>query len=114
VLVAVPVGVAVNVNVEVAVGVAVRVVVVDAVMVGVPVAVNVIVDDAVGGGAVGDTEAASLPTVMSTPQTWGSIKVAEYTQVGFSLTPLICRVGPHASANLNVRLHCADTGASGP
>ncbi len=111
---AVPVGVAVNVKVEVAVGVDVRVVVVDAVMVGVPVAVNVVVDDAVGGGAVGDTEAASLPTVISTPQTWGSDSVAEYTQVGFSSTPLICRVGPQANVRRKVRLQVGDTGASGP
>jgi len=75
--VAVPVGVAVRVEVEAAVGVAVRVVVVDAVMVGVPVAVKVVVEETVGGGAVGDTEAASLPTVISTPQTWGNDSVAE-------------------------------------
>ncbi len=35
------------------------------------------VDVAVGGGAEGLTDAASLPTVMSTPQTWGSDRVAE-------------------------------------
>ena len=73
----VPVGVAVRVKVEVAVGVAVKVVVVEPVMVGELVAVNVVVEDTVGGNAVGDTEAASLPTVISTPQTWGSVRVAE-------------------------------------
>jgi hypothetical protein len=71
------VGVAVRVKVEVAVGVAVRVVVVEPVIVGELVAVKVCVDETVGGSAVGETEAASLPTVISTPQTWGSVRVAE-------------------------------------
>jgi hypothetical protein len=38
-----------------------------------PVGVEVVV----GGAAVGLTEAASLPTVRSTPQTWGNDRVAE-------------------------------------
>jgi hypothetical protein len=38
-----------------------------------PVGVEVVV----GGAAVGLTEAISLPTVRSTPQTWGSDRVAE-------------------------------------
>ena len=38
-----------------------------------PVGVEVVV----GGAAVGLTEAASLPTVRSTPHTWGSDSVAE-------------------------------------
>jgi len=69
------VGVAVSVMEAVGVPVAVRVVVVDAVIVGVEVAVSVVV--VVGGGAVGETEEASLPTVKSTPHTWGSDRVAE-------------------------------------
>jgi hypothetical protein len=98
--------VAVAVSVELVVGVAVRVVV--------EVAVNVFVELAVGGGAVGLTEAISLPTVRSTPQTWGRVRVAEYTHVGFSLTPLICIVGPQAKVNLKVRLQVGLTAASGP
>jgi hypothetical protein len=39
--------------------------------------VIVVVEVAVGGAAVGLTEAISLPTVMSTPQTWGKERVAE-------------------------------------
>jgi len=54
-------GVEVAVSVELVVGVAVRVVV--------EVAVKVVVDVVEGGIAVGDTEAISLPTVRSTPQT---------------------------------------------
>jgi (2Fe-2S) ferredoxin len=38
---------------------------------------EVLVDVAVGGSAVGLTEAISLPTVMSTPQTSGNDSVAE-------------------------------------
>jgi len=55
----------------------VEVMVPDAVTVAVAVtdAVTVAVD--VGGSADGETEAASAPTVRSTPQTWGSDKVAE-------------------------------------
>jgi len=75
--VAVPVGVAVSVSVVVPVGVAVSVVVVDVVMVGVAVRVNVVVGVEVGGSAVGETEATSLPTVRSTPQTCGRDSVAE-------------------------------------
>ena len=52
--------------------------------------------EGVGGSAEGLTEAASLPTVRSTPQTCGSDSVAEYTHVGFSFTPLISSVGPQA------------------
>ena len=56
---------------------AVSVTVLEAVTVAVAVtdAVTVAVD--VGGSADGETEAASAPTVRSTPQTWGSDKVAE-------------------------------------
>jgi len=65
--------------------VAVIVFVVEEVAVNVDVAVNVVVDVAVNvfvelaerGGAVGDTDATSLPTVKSTPQTWGRESVAE-------------------------------------
>jgi len=77
----------VEVAVRVVVGVAVKVVVVEVVMVGVAVKVPVVVGVAVkvpvvvgvavGGGAVGETEEASLPTVRSTPHTWGSDRVAE-------------------------------------
>ena len=59
------------------VGVAVSVVVVDAVSVGVAVKVSVVVGEDVGGSAVGETEATSLPTVRSTPQTCGRVSVAE-------------------------------------
>jgi len=121
-------GVPVRVLVDVGVAVAVRVVVVvavsdvvvDAVIVAVAVSVvvedkeGVVVGDTVGGRAVGDTEATSLPTVKSTPHTWGKDRVAEYTHVGFSLTPLIDIVGPHAKVSLKVRLHVGDTAASGP
>jgi hypothetical protein len=59
--------------VEVALPVAVRVSVVvgvlDAVIVGVAVREVVVVEETVGGSAVGLTEAISLPTVRSTPQT---------------------------------------------
>jgi hypothetical protein len=68
-------GVEVAVSVELVDGVAVKVVVVVAVEVVVGVAVRVEV--VVGGSAVGDTEATSLPTVKSTPQTWGRDRVAE-------------------------------------
>ena len=61
----------------VCVGVAVPVSVVVPVFVPVVVAVTVGVDVVVGGRAEGLTEAASLPTVMSTPQTWGKYRVAE-------------------------------------
>jgi hypothetical protein len=111
---AVSVELVVGVAVRVFVGVAVRVVVEVAVRVVVEVAVNVFVELAVGGGAVGLTEAISFPTVKSTPHTWGRDRVAEYTHVGFSLTPLICIVGPQARVSLNVRLQVDDTGASGP
>ena len=67
----------VEVAVRVVVEVAVRVVVVDDVTVGLAVAVRVMVDEDVGGGAVGETEEASLPTVRSTPHTWGRDRVAE-------------------------------------
>jgi hypothetical protein len=53
------------------------VMVVEAVIVTEEVLEPVGVDVAVGGAAVGLTEAISLPTVMSTPQTWGSDNVAE-------------------------------------
>jgi len=75
--VVVAVGVAVSVRVEVAVGVAVRVVVLDAVIVGLAVREVVVVEETVGGSAVGLTDATSFPTVRSTPQTCGSDKVAE-------------------------------------
>jgi hypothetical protein len=79
------VAVAVNVCVEVVVGkaviwnsgVLVAVAVLDAVMVDVAVRVNVVVGVEVGGAAVGETEATSLPTVKSTPQTCGRVSVAE-------------------------------------
>jgi hypothetical protein len=77
----------------------------EAFMVGVEVIVN---------PTVGLTEAASWPTARFTPQTWGSVRVAEYTHVGFSLTPLIATVAPQAKASLKVRLHVGLTGASGP
>jgi hypothetical protein len=51
----------------------------------------------VAGRAVPLTDAASLPTVMSTPHAWGKVRVAEYTHVGFSFTPLMLVVEPHAS-----------------
>ena len=85
---------AVPVSVEVCEPVAVTVP--EAVTVAVAVTEAVTVDVEVGGRADGETEAASLPTVRSTPQTWGSDRVAEYTQVGFSFTPLIDIVGPQA------------------
>jgi len=66
------------------------------------------------GATVGLTEAASWPTARFTPQTWGSVRVAEYTHVGFSLTPLMAIVAPQAKASLKVRLHVGLTGASGP
>ena len=81
--------VAVNVRVVVVVGKAVTtkrgvlVAVPEDVTVAVPVIVPVAVDVievvglAVGGRAVGLTEAASLPTVKSTPQTSGRERVAE-------------------------------------
>ena len=65
------------VAVRVVVGVAVSVVVVDAVSVGVAVKVSVVVGEDVGGAAVGETDAISLPTVISTPQTCGRVSVAE-------------------------------------
>jgi hypothetical protein len=49
----------------------------EAVTVAVAVTEAVTVDVDVGGRADGDTEAASAPTVRSTPQTWGSERVAE-------------------------------------
>ena len=52
----------------------------------------------VAGATVPLTDAASFPTVISMPQAWGSVRVAEYTHVGFSFTPLIDIVAPHASA----------------
>ena len=67
----------VEVAVRVVVGVAVRVVVVEVVTVGVAVKVRVVVGEDVGGRAVGETEEASLPTVRSTPHTWGIDRVAE-------------------------------------
>ena len=75
---------------------AVSVTVLEAVTVAVAVTDAVTVDVEVGGSADGETEAASAPTVRSTPQTWGSDSVAEYTQVGFSFTPLMDIVGPQA------------------
>jgi len=63
--------------VEVAVEVLEPVIVVEAVIVTEEVFEPVGVDVDVGGAAVGLTEAISLPTVMSTPQTWGSDRVAE-------------------------------------
>ena len=62
---------------------AVNVLVVDAVIVDVAVRVlvedkdGVVVDETVGGRAVGEIDATSLPTVKSTPQTCGRDKVAE-------------------------------------
>jgi len=41
------------------------------------VAVSVAVAVGVGGGAEGLTDAASLPTVISTPHTSGNVRVAE-------------------------------------
>jgi hypothetical protein len=67
----------VEVAVCVLVGVAVRVAVDEAVTVDVAVKVPVVVGEDVGGRAVGETEEASLPTVRSTPHTWGSDRVAE-------------------------------------
>jgi hypothetical protein len=58
-------------------GVAVAVFVVEPVKVVVGVAVSVLVDEAVGGSAVGETEAASCPTAKETPQTSGRDRVAE-------------------------------------
>jgi hypothetical protein len=72
------------------------------------------VTEGVGGATVPLAEAASLPTVMSIPHASGKVSVAEYTHVGFSLTPLMLVVAPHASASRNVRLQLGDTGASGP
>lgn len=83
--VTVPVPVPVIVPVPVPVGVLVRVVVVEKV----PVPVAVVDELGEGGGGVALTDAASLPTVISTPQASGRVRVAEYTHVGFSLTPLI-------------------------
>ena len=79
------VAVAVSVCVEVEVGkaviwyrgVEVALAVVDAVIVDVAVRVNVVVGVEVGGSAVGETDATSLPTVKSTPQTCGRVSVAE-------------------------------------
>jgi hypothetical protein len=71
------VGEAVRVSVVVPVGVAVSVVVVEVVTVGVAVRVSVVVGEEEGGAAVGETDAISLPTVMSTPQTCGRVSVAE-------------------------------------
>ena len=67
-----------------------------------------------GGSGVALTDAVSLPTAISTPQTSGRVSVAEYTHVGFSFTPLIWSVGPQARNRRKVRLHVCDTGASGP
>ena len=53
------------------------VIVVVAVIVAEEVLEPVGVEVEVGGSAVGLTEAISLPTVISTPQTWGSDRVAE-------------------------------------
>jgi hypothetical protein len=72
------------------------------------------VTDAVGGATVPLADAASLPTVISTPHASGKVSVAEYTHVGFSFTPLMLIVAPHAKARRNVRLHVGDTAASGP
>jgi hypothetical protein len=77
-------------------------------------AVLVRVIDGVGGATVPLADAASLPTVMSTPHASGRVSVAEYTHVGFSFTPLMLIVAPHARARRNVRLQLGDTGASGP
>ena len=71
VLEAVPV--LVPVPVPVPVGVLVRVVVVEAV----PVPVAVVDGLGEGGGGVALTDAASLPTVISTPQASGRVRVAE-------------------------------------
>jgi hypothetical protein len=49
----------------------------EAVIVGVAVREVVVVEETVGGSAVGLTEAISFPTVKSTPQTWGNERVAE-------------------------------------
>ena len=105
--------VALAVVVWLAVAVSVAVAVCDAVSVAVAVCVPVFVavndevtvgvDVDVGGSAEGLTDAASLPTVMSTPHTWGRVRVAEYVQVGFSFTPLIARVAPHARVRWNSR-----------
>ena len=103
-------GKAVTIKRGVAVAVFVELVVAVKVFVGVAVSVEVVE----GGTAVGLTEATSLPTVKSTPQTWGRDRVAEYTHVGFSLTPLISIVGPQANVSLKVRLQVGDTAASGP
>jgi hypothetical protein len=80
------------------------------------VAVRVLVVDELGegGGGVALTDAVSLPTAISTPQTSGRVSVAEYTHVGFSFTPLICIVAPHARVSLKVRLQVGLTAASGP
>ena len=76
---AVPVSVEVCEDVDVAdpVDVAELVDVLDIVTVEVAVTEAVTVDVEVGGRADGETEAASAPTVRSTPQTWGSDRVAE-------------------------------------
>jgi len=68
----------------------------------------------VGGRAVPLTEAASFPTVMSMPHACGSVSVAEYTHVGFSLTPLMLVLAPQASVKRKVRLQVGETAASGP
>ena len=83
--VTVPVPVLVMVPVPVPVGVLVRVVVVEKV----PVPVAVVDELGEGGGGVTLVDAASFPTVISTPQASGIVRVAEYTHVGSSLTPLI-------------------------
>jgi hypothetical protein len=63
--------------VTLAVRVRVVVGVLEAVIVGVAVKEVVVVEETVGGSAVGLTEAISLPTVRSTPQTCGRDSVAE-------------------------------------
>jgi len=59
------------------VSVSVVVAVPEAVIVGVAVREVVVVEETVGGSAVGLTDATSFPTVKSTPQTWGNERVAE-------------------------------------
>ena len=70
------VGVADRVRVVVAVPVVVPVVVPVAVEEVVAVCVIVLVGVDVGGRAVGETDAASFPTVISSPQTYGWVMVA--------------------------------------
>ena len=82
--------------------------------VGVGVRVRVVDELGEAGGGVTLVDAASFPTVISTPQASGIVRVAEYTHVGSSLTPLIWRVGPQAKERRKVRLQVGDTGASGP